>query len=393
MFKQSFYITLIIFVFIGSIRLIPFHFDFLDPLNQALEDFQLTDFVYKNFKEDNQDTNIVFVNIGFLNRIEIAQQIENIAKFNPKVIGIDAMFRQPKEPEWDSALSRVLQKYGHKIVLVNAFENYNPDSNKADSLTTALPYFSNFVSQGYSNLDDRTLLTVRNFRPFTRLKDTLLAAFSVEIVKKFDSTKVHKLEQRKNEFENINYKGNFNKFYAVIEAENALDPKLDFSFVENKIVLFGYVNSSLDNSTDITDKFFTPLNPKMSGRSLPDMYGIVIHANIISMILSEDYINEMSRLFSICFAIFFCFIYCYFLLYIYTKRELLYDIIARSSQLILTLIFYYVIIWLFDTYRYETDLVLTLVTIALAPDILELFIAFYNKRNRNDRINSNYSEK
>ncbi len=378
MYKIAFYITTCIFLLIETISWIPFNFDFLDPLNQALEDFQITDLVYKEFKEDNQDTNIVFVNIGFLNRIEIAQQIDNIAKYHPKVMGIDALFSTPKDSFTDSLLSKVFQKYGNKIVIVNAFENYDPQKGKADSISSSMPYFSNFVSQGYSNLDDRTFLTIRNFRPFTPVKDTILTAFSAEIVKKFHPAKFENLKKRGNDFETINYKGNFDKFYAVIEAENALDTTIDFSFVKDKIVLFGYLNSD-KNARDVTDQFFTPLNPKIAGRSLPDMYGIVVHANIISMILSENYINVMSDFISILIAIVVSFLNLLFLLYIYEKQELYFNLISRLWQIFQSLIIYYLIIWLFDTYHYETDFGLMIITLALAPDVLEFFMAFYKK--------------
>ncbi len=380
MLRLSFYITTLVFGFILSIKFFPLEFEFLDPLNQALEDFQITDLIFKEFKEEQQDTHIVFVNIGFLNRVEIAQQIENIAKFHPKVIGIDALFAQPRDSEWDSALSRVLQKYGQNIVMVNAFEQYNPDKGKADSISQSMKYFSDYVHQGYSNLDDRSLLTVRNYRPFTVVRDSLLPAFSTQIVKLYAPEKWEILKNRNQEFETINYRGNFDKYYAVIEAEDALNSTLDFSFVKNKIVLFGYLNSQKD-AIDITDKFFTPLNTKMAGRSLPDMYGIVIHGNIISMVLSQDYIESMSWLTSVVIAIIVCFMNILFLLYIYFKKNHLYDIITRVMQLSESLFLYYVIIWLFDSYRYETDLLLTFIVIAIAPDILEFFMHFYEKWN------------
>lgn len=378
MYKLSFYVTITLFAFILSVSWIPFNFDFLDPLNQALEDFQITDIVYKNFKEENQDTNIVFVNIGFLNRQEIAQQIENIAQYEPRVIGIDALFATAKEPQMDTALSQVLQKYGSKIVMVNAFENYDPAKEKADSMTCSMPYFSQYVSQGYSNLDDRTLLTIRNFRPFTPVRDTVLSAFSVEIVKKFHPEKYEKLKKRQNTFETINYRGNFDKFYAVIEAENALDSSLDFSFVKNKIVLLGYLNSD-KSARDVTDQFFTPLNPKMAGRSLPDMYGIVVHANIISMILSESYVEVMSPFTSFLVAFIVCYLNMVFLLYIYHSIPLFFNMISRGCQILQSLVIYYLIIRLFYSYRYETDFGLMIIVLALAPDALEMFMAVYEK--------------
>ena len=45
---------------------------------------------------------------------------------------------------------------------------------------------------------------------------------------------------------------------------------------------------------DIEDKFFTPLNEYTVGKSDKDMYGTVIHANIVSMLINNDFIFELS---------------------------------------------------------------------------------------------------
>ena len=60
--------------------------------------------------------------------------------------------------------------------------------------------------------------------------------------------------------------------------------------VEGKIVLFGYLGDRL-GAPQWEDKFFTPLNESIAGRANPDMYGPVIHANIASMVLNDDYID------------------------------------------------------------------------------------------------------
>jgi CHASE2 domain-containing sensor protein len=63
-------------------------------------------------------------------------------------------------------------------------------------------------------------------------------------------------------------------------------------FVRGKIVLMGYLGP--DTSTLVTeDIFFTPRNPQYVGKTYPDMYGVVVHANIISMVMSERYYSGM----------------------------------------------------------------------------------------------------
>ena len=61
-----------------------------------------------------------------------------------------------------------------------------------------------------------------------------------------------------------------------------------------------------EKAYSMKDRYFTPLNEKYSGRSHPDMHGVLVHANIISMIQHADYINEVSevRLYIIAFLLF-----------------------------------------------------------------------------------------
>ena len=51
-------------------------------------------------------------------------------------------------------------------------------------------------------------------------------------------------------------------------------------------------NDLADDATE--DKYLTPLNLNPGSGLVPDMFGVVIHANIISMILNEDFIEPNS---------------------------------------------------------------------------------------------------
>src|SRR5690606_13101126 len=68
-------------------------FDAFDPIGQALSDFELTDYAFSRLREDPKvDDRIVLVNIGYLSRAGIAEQIRIITRYKPKVIGIDSFF-------------------------------------------------------------------------------------------------------------------------------------------------------------------------------------------------------------------------------------------------------------------------------------------------------------
>jgi hypothetical protein len=67
-------------------------FNAFDPISQALEEFELTDWVFSKLRKDPvPDERIVIVNIAPDRRM-IAEQIRIISQHNPRVIGIDSFF-------------------------------------------------------------------------------------------------------------------------------------------------------------------------------------------------------------------------------------------------------------------------------------------------------------
>ena len=74
--------------------------------------------------------------------------------------------------------------------------------------------------------------------------------------------------------------------------DEIIDAEFQLSKVENKIVLVGSLGSVINNddSNFGEDHFYTPLNPRSSWRSYPDMYGLIVQANILRMVLDKDFI-------------------------------------------------------------------------------------------------------
>lgn len=96
---KSVFATIFIFVFMvfaGSFLAI---FDFLDPVGEALEGYEITDQVFSNPSWRDAPTaeeDIVIVNVGEMGRAGIAQQLNILNSFGPKVIGLDLIFRNLK---------------------------------------------------------------------------------------------------------------------------------------------------------------------------------------------------------------------------------------------------------------------------------------------------------
>ncbi|MBI5325990.1 MAG: CHASE2 domain-containing protein, partial [Ignavibacteriae bacterium] len=277
-----------------------FQIDFLNQLNNQIQDFQINDIVFSRLLDKESvpvDTNLIIVNIGEFKRDKIAEQINIINKFQPKVIGVDVAFSKEKGDELDIPLAQAFSEVKN-LVLVSrlAFEN------EKIHLVKSIPLFTQYAKSGFANfIDEEDFRTVRKFSPREFADREEADAFSVKVAELYNPNSVKKLFNRENESEIIYFERNLNK-YKIIDCEDIFRLRDSLGFVKNKIVLFGYLGPDV-KTLSTEDNFYTPLNPNYIGKSYPDMYGIVIHANIISMILNGKYINAMSEKFVIILTI------------------------------------------------------------------------------------------
>src|SRR6185369_12591503 len=178
------------------------------------------------------------------------------------------------------------------------------------SLVSSLPEFrlvekegfTNFVSSGIEN-------TVRYYSPFATFENKLIPSFSTLVVQKFNQNAYNHLIARESKTEIINYRGNIEKF-ITFDVDDVHDSNPNLEIIRNKIVLFGFIGNSLQEQV-LEDIHFTPLNSVYSGRSYPDMYGLVIQANIISMILNGNFINRMGKLLLFLVSFMICYLHMY----------------------------------------------------------------------------------
>lgn len=268
-----------------------FNIDMFDPIQNTFEDMQITDLVFSQVKDYSDvmiDSNIVIINNGHLDRQHIAEMIYMINAYEPKLIAIDAFFRAEKGPEQDEPLKDAFSEVKN-LILVNELTDTNGDS-EFDSLKTSNPMFNQYAKNGYANvfIADGDFKTVRLIKPFTKVNDKVIPSISSKVVEIYDKKKYERYKARDNELEVINYKRNIDK-YLTFNHSAILNNEIDLEFLKDKIVLIGYLGPDL-NKISTEDIFYTPMNKNYSGKTNPDMYGVVIHANVISMILEEDYI-------------------------------------------------------------------------------------------------------
>lgn len=62
--------------------------------------------------------------------------------------------------------------------------------------------------------------------------------------------------------------------------------------MKDVIVLIGYLGKSSASTHENIDRHFTPLDSTLTGRFKQDMYGMVIHANVIDMLIHKRFLSR-----------------------------------------------------------------------------------------------------
>lgn len=380
-------------------------FNAFDSIGNALGDIELTDYVFSQLREQPElDTNIVVVNIGLLSRREIAQQIEIISQFQPKVIGIDAFFHCKglpydtfycpplRDPIGNAMLSQAIKNAGNVVVVSKLLQSTKLQvknvEDEFDSLEVLDSMFRDVAfAEGFASLEtdaafQEDVKTCRTFNPSMMVNGKRELAFSVRMAMLYDSTKTKEFLARDNFSEIINYRGNMADFYSqsnfklafyAIDVQQLFEGGFLPGMIKDKIVIFGFLGEEFgDDSWE--DKFYTPLNLKMAGKANPDMYGPIIHANIISMILHEEYINRMEEWLEIGMAIILCLLNVALFSLIHIKLPDWYDGITKLLQIIELLLLTFLMVMIFDGYAFKLEITLALAAIALVGDAYEVYI-------------------
>ena len=378
--------------------------EIINPISQTFADFELTDLVFSKIRESPEvDPNIVLVNIGMHGRRDIADQINILSKYKPKVIGIDARFFYeirtgiPEEDSMymqnDSLLAEAFKKAGNVVLGCELLENRN--TGVIDSVDYALPMFRNVTNAAYVDMISEGVGRFKTARThFLRQKlqdkdSTFMLSFAARIAQMYKPESVKAIERRNKDTEIINYRGNINcatkdsmanskitfgaiDAYDLFKPDSLMPEEALREMLEGKIVIMGYMGPDfMTYSTE--DRFFTPLNANYVGKADPDMYGVIVHANIVSMILAENYINEMPdnqvlavNLFIICLNI-------VMFLYLYGKLEQFWDGATLLITIFQALLFLTIIVYIFIVFNYKLNFTFAIVALFLMPNVIELY--------------------
>lgn len=370
--------------------------DFLNPMDMMFKDFDMTDIVFSKIREEpNADDDIILVNLSNpynVGRSEFTMMLNIIQKQQPKVVGVDAFYRSQQDPEIDSMLAEACKKTDN-LVMVSKLSKPNEKKHHYDSLEKSNPMFIEKVHTGFANLitsgkgtNMQELVTVRAFSPQEKVIDgkeeKMEPSFGVKIAQLYDSEATKLFLKRKNKLEYINFRGNAGpktdgKFFAL-DYFNILNEEFDPELMKGKIVLLGYMGETLDTPS-FEDKFYTPLNENYVGRATLDMYGVVVHANIISMILQQDYINTMNPWLNGLLAFLITMLSTILFSYFYKYMGFWYDAVTIIFQLLFSLLLLTIVIYAFHWYRLKIDTGLALVGVIFSGIFVEIYFGLVNK--------------
>jgi CHASE2 domain-containing sensor protein len=382
--------SLLVFLVLFLFRSFVFNIHFLDPISNAFHDFKLSDIYYSKLIDHEKttvDTNIVIVNIGENSREDIAKQIEIIDKFQPKVIGLDVVFEERKNPLSDIVLREAISN-AHNIVLANYLnypESDHGNNNHHDSeaeLVGSHEFFSQDVRSGYVNfVAESDQSTIRKYAPFVELHEHEYLSFTSHLIKDYNQKAFEKLSKRHNEVEIINYKRKNNK-YIILDVDEIKEENANLNILKDKIVLLGYLGPDLHTNV-IEDNHYTPLNPKYNGKSLPDMYGVVIHANILSMILENGFVTKLKSWLVLFLSFIILYLHMYYFIKYYVHRHIWYHVFAKFVQLLTSVIIVGIEIYILSKFNFTLNSSLIIIPIILSIDVLYFYdgiVKFLHKK-------------
>jgi CHASE2 domain-containing sensor protein len=341
---------------------------------------------------------------------------------NPKVIGVDSFFDcegglydtlncpQLLDTLGNLMLSNAIQEAGNvvlvsKLVQTKALASKG-DIDEYDSIEYSDKMFRDYARNAYANLptdanyqDDVKLC--RSLFPKMTVNGNEELAFSVRLAMMYDSVKTEKFLARNKYEEVINFRGNVElmdnrlssiskedisttrypiMFYAI-DWDKFLEEQYLEDIFKGSIVMLGSMGSYFGDLS-WEDKFFTPLNKKVAGRANPDMFGLVVHANVVAMILNEDYIGELKEWHKYAIAIVVCFFTIILFILIDRHLPLWFDTLSVLIQVVLLLTVSGSVVYFFTNYSAKLDLALTLAASALVGPAYDIFKGFQNQFNK-----------
>ena len=379
--RDTIFATLWVFIFIGVLGSIPLNLGVMNPIKLGLKDFDFNDMSYSKLgaaaKTPYDSSHIVIINIGDADRAKLSFIIDKTAAMGAKVMGLDVVFTRPKDSLTDSLIAASFHKH-RNLVVAAKFEELKEDSF---GLSHNI-FLKHAWRSGFVNFPNEDMESTRYFFPVKKVGDTVFPSFTTSLLQLYDGKAYHKLKAKGDTKVMINYRRNVTvtkKQYQVVEADQLLEDGVDERLIKGKIALLGYVNYdgyAKYNPHDIEDKKFTPMNPKFYGKTIPDMNGIIVHANILSMAIENNYVKKLPFWVPWLVALLLGWLHMSFFIRYYLENHIWFHLVAKIAQVASAIFFVWLGIYLFDRSQLKLDMKASLLVIILAVDVIYFYEAW-----------------
>jgi CHASE2 domain-containing sensor protein len=381
-------INLFVFAGIGILSLVVFNVAIFNVFTKAFTDFTFTDIYYTHTLNTDSIYNgpVVLVNVENKSRGELALLLNKLQEGKPKVIGFDVMFPERNENDLsgDSALKASLTAYNN-IVLPYAAASEKVGHDQRSSEYFGVPSYSYLNMIGV----DSEYSTIRYYYPY----QNNVPAFTSALLEKYDPGITEKLKKKDGKKTEIRYFGNIQQFQNYTSDEVLSDPRFNPGNLKGKIILLGYWDVS-EHKKSLEDRFFTPLNPRLSGRSHPDMYGVVIHANILRMALEDKFIYALPNWMNWLLAFGLSWLILPLFIRWWVHKAVWFHLYTMLLQLVISLLFVCFAILLYAKASIKIESSAILVAVLLLNDFILLYdtLVQFFKRKLNWNFHSKFFE-
>lgn len=292
------------------------------------------------------DDNIVIVNIdSVFDRGELASLITQVSDAKPKAMCLDVLFDGEKDPESDEMLAIALMSTPDMIVS----QRYSDADYAPTEDFTAI--VSPDTKRGMANLtSNKPHGIVREVTPFFGQKNEY-PGLAAAILKEVSPEGYKRLQARGGDDEMIRFQPE--EYYVAEPQEVWEDP----SMLKDKIVFIGTIN-------DPGDLHQTPLSE--------DYPGVLVQANILSMMMRHDYENAQSDTYNFLLELLSCLLMA--VLYVYLDSAQ--NFVMRVLPIVWMAVVAYLGCWAFNHFGIYLNAPHTMLLAALSLLVLDTWYAF-----------------
>jgi len=382
---HSIIITVLIFLFIWFLNLIRLNMHYIDPFNNGLKNYEITDIVYAYLSDSSRQQplrtqDLLLVDIGKPDRGRIALLIDRLREAGAAAIGVDVLFKASTVSPADSFLQTVIQRTPN-LVLACEVDQVNAKATKFEQWKGVDTAFANYSTLGYVNFPANQTRVIRHFSPQELVGADTLPAFATALLQIYAPGKAAKLLKRNKPVERIHYTGTQYAFPRQ-EQDRLLDSmSLEEvrSVVHGKIVLLGYLPAPYEGDL-LKDRHYTPLNQSYTNRAIPDMYGLAIHANVLNMALEEQFIRELPNWLNVILLAIFGYLNVLLIHWVYDDFNEVFHGITRALQLVEFILLFFLIALLFHFFRIKLDFGVGILALLLAYDLIMIYESLIRRR-------------